>query len=180
MKIGTKSLLFGVHQVFLHPMFVLMAWVKLYGLPGWKELVCIGIHDIGYFGKPNMDGEEGDRHPELGAKIAGKLFGREYENLILGHSRFYHHRFGVEISNLYYADKYSHCLEPWWLYLPLAFASGEYYEYRKPNNSDDEDFSDSKYKGRSVGHTFYKSDSAREWYRKIQLVMKDLAEKKYI
>jgi hypothetical protein len=177
-RVGTKSLLFGVHQAFLHPVFVLAAWIRLYGFPSPRELFCILIHDWGYWGKPNMDGEEGDRHPEWGAGVAGRLLGEDYKNLILGHSRFYHHKFGTPISRLYYADKYSHCLEPWWLYLPLAFASGEYYEYRKLHNADEEGFSESKYKGR-MGHSFSKDDSPREWYRKIQMVMRDLTEGKY-
>lgn len=57
MKTGTKSLLFGVHQFIWHPLTVLLAWIKLYGWPAWEELVCIIIHDWGYWGKSNMDGE---------------------------------------------------------------------------------------------------------------------------
>ena len=180
MKVGTKSLLFGVHQIFLHPMFVLTAWVKLYGFPNWKELVCICIHDIGYIGKPNMDGEEGDLHPELGAKIAGKLFGEEYKNLILGHSRFYHHKFGVPISKLYKPDKFFHCFVPWWIYLPLAYASGEIYEYRKLHKVASGERGQSKYRGRMGDNLFSPKETAREWYRKIQKIMRELTEGKYI
>jgi hypothetical protein len=36
--------------------------------------VAFFVHDLGYFGKPNMDGEEGETHPYLGAKIMHFLF----------------------------------------------------------------------------------------------------------
>lgn len=57
--VGTRSLLFGVHQFLWHPWTVYRAWRYLYGKPTWREVVCIFLHDLGYFGKPNMDGEEG-------------------------------------------------------------------------------------------------------------------------
>ena len=83
MNVGTKSLLFGVHQFIWHPVTVLIAWVSLYGRPTWRELICIIVHDWGYWGAPNMDGEEGERHPEVGAEIALRLFGLEYYELVL-------------------------------------------------------------------------------------------------
>ena len=82
MRIGTKSVLFGVHQFFVHPWFIAAAWWKLYGFPWDPRLwVAFVVHDLGYFGKPNMDGPEGERHVELGAKILHKLFdwGRIFE-----------------------------------------------------------------------------------------------------
>ncbi len=75
MNVGTKSLLFGVHQFALHPILVAMAWWKLYGFPWDPRLwVAFVVHDWGYWGKPNMDGPEGDTHPELGASIMAFLF----------------------------------------------------------------------------------------------------------
>lgn len=70
MKIGTRSVLYGAHCFFLHPWFVAAAWIKLYGWP-WDPRIWIAffVHDIGYWGKPNMDGVEGEKHVELGAKI---------------------------------------------------------------------------------------------------------------
>lgn len=131
MKVGTKSLLFGVHQFILHPIFVLIAWVRLYGKPSWKELVCIIIHDWGYWGKPNMDGEEGEKHTVTGARIALRLFGREYHDLCLLHSRHYASQFCMTPSKLCWADKLWHKYIPWWLYLSLAWLTGELYEYRQ-------------------------------------------------
>ncbi len=70
LNVGTKSVLFGAHCFLIHPFFVLAAWWKLYGFP-WDPRLWIAffVHDLGYFGKPNMDGPEGETHVELGAKI---------------------------------------------------------------------------------------------------------------
>jgi hypothetical protein len=75
MKIGTKSVLFGAHCFFLHPWFVAWGWWKLYGFP-WDPRMwfVFFFHDLGYFGKPDMDGEEGEQHPWTGAKIVSWLF----------------------------------------------------------------------------------------------------------
>lgn len=75
MKLGTKSVLFGAHCFFLHPWFVAAAWWQLYGFPFDPRLwVAFFVHDLGYLGKPDMDGEAGETHPFLGAKILGWLF----------------------------------------------------------------------------------------------------------
>jgi hypothetical protein len=80
MKVGTKSVLYGAHCFLIHPIFVAAAWIKLYGFP-WDPRLWIAffVHDLGYWGKPNMDGSEGETHPELGAKIMHFLFDWEYE-----------------------------------------------------------------------------------------------------
>lgn len=130
MKIGTKSLLFGVHHFLWHPITVLIAWIKLYGIPSFKELFCIFIHDIGYFRKNDIDGDEGIYHPELGASIANKLFGREYYELCLYHSRSYANLSDAIPSKLCWADKLSIRYDPCWFYLFRARLSGELREYR--------------------------------------------------
>lgn len=130
MNTGTKSLLFGVHQFIWHPITVLRAWHHLYGPPSWKEIVCIVIHDWGYWGSPDMDGEKGERHPEIAARMAGKLFGREYHDLCLLHSRHYARNAGKEPSKLCWADKLSILYDPAWFYLLRARLSGELREYR--------------------------------------------------
>jgi hypothetical protein len=130
MRVGTKSLLFGIHQFALHPWSVTIAWRCLYGRwPNWRELVCIIVHDWGYWGAPNMDGSEGARHPELGARIAGKLFGEEYWELVLLHSRHYAKLTGQQPSLLCWADKLSMCFESWWSYILRGKLSGEIDEY---------------------------------------------------
>jgi len=74
-SIGTRSLLFGVHQFAIHPIIVFIAWWKLYGFPFDPRLwVCFVVHDWGYWGKQDMDGPVGEAHPTVGARIAGFLF----------------------------------------------------------------------------------------------------------
>lgn len=130
-SVGTKSLTFGVHQFLWHPITVYWAWKELYGSPNLREMVCILIHDWGYLGKRSMDGEDGVSHPELGARIAGRIFGKEYSDMVLGHSRTYSQRNRIQVSRLCYADKLSIVYEPSWFYLLRAWASGELKEYRR-------------------------------------------------
>ena len=130
MKIGTRSLLFGAHQVLIHPWFTAWAWWRLYGFPWDPRLwVAFLVHDWGYWGKPNMDGPEGERHPLFGAWIMGRLFGSEWRDFCLLHSRFLSKKYGQPYSRLCAADKLAIGLTPWWLYLPLARLSGELAEY---------------------------------------------------
>lgn len=147
MNIGTKSILFGVHQFLIHPWFVAYAWYKLYSFP-WKIQYWIAffVHDLGYWGKPNMDGPEGETHVELGALIMHKLFdprclncertdkykkyhwGKWYD-FTLFHSRFYAKKMGAQYSKLCVADKYSFIVTPKWLYKIMCHLSGEINEY---------------------------------------------------
>ena len=129
MKVGTRSVLYGVHCFLIHPVFVAMAWIKLYGFP-WDVRIWLAffVHDLGYWGKPNMDGPEGETHVELGAKIMG-LFGKEWADFSRYHSRFYAKKDGVLYSKLCVADKLSICMEPYWLYITRARLSGEIHEY---------------------------------------------------
>jgi hypothetical protein len=81
-KIGTRSVLFGAHCWLLHPWFVFAAWRKLYGFPWDPRLwVAFFVHDLGYIGKPNMDGPEGERHVEFGAWLMRRLFDRGYDKV---------------------------------------------------------------------------------------------------
>ena len=145
MKTGTKSVLFGVHQFILHPLFVLRAWHILYGKrPRLYELCAIITHDLGYLGKPNMDGKEGETHPEVAAAWWRKNFGEKSrfwwtgdtsfgERVaieILGHSRFHAKANNLPLSKLFAPDKLSTALYPKWLYLLLGNLSGEIHEYR--------------------------------------------------
>jgi hypothetical protein len=131
MNVGTKSVLFGVHQFLLHPFFVFISWYRFYGeAPSFKECICIFFHDVGYLFKPNMDGKEGELHPELGGKIVNHILGGEYSDITLYHSRSYARKFRKEISKLCMPDKLSILLYPTWLYLVLGTLSGEISEYK--------------------------------------------------
>lgn len=88
MNIGTRSILFGYHQFAIHPWFVAWAWWRLYSFPWDPRLwVTFFVHDLGYWGKPNMDGAEGEEHPYLGATIVGRLFDRKYPSAAHDFSR---------------------------------------------------------------------------------------------
>jgi hypothetical protein len=143
MKVGTKSVLFGAHCFFIHPIVVAIAWWKLYGFPRDPRIwIAFIVHDWGYWGKPNMDGEEGETHVELGARIMSKLFDpkcvsditkyKYWYNFTLYHSRFYAKANNHPISQLCVADKFAFCCEPKWFYLLRATASGEIKEYMNP------------------------------------------------
>lgn len=136
MKIGTKSLLFGAHQVLIHPLFVFRAWLRLYGLPWHPALwLCFLVHDWGYFGAEAMDSQGGEEHPELGANIVRFFFGNTWGDFCLFHSRRYAKMKGKAISQLCIADKLATILTPVWLYIPMVKATGEIAEYMKPDTA---------------------------------------------
>lgn len=152
MRIGTKTLLFGVHQFLLHPLFVAMAWWRLYGFPwNWRLWPCFLVHDWGYWGCRDLDGDEGSRHPEYGARLISRLLDRRpysdwltlnqgplvhqeqlgpWGKFCLLHSRNYARSVELLPSRLCMADKLAICLMPEWLYLTLAWLTGELAEYQ--------------------------------------------------
>ncbi len=143
MNIGTKSLLFGTHQFLLHPLFVFIAWWRLFGFPKKLPLyIAFVVHDWGYWGQPNMDGPEGESHPWLGAHIMSCLFDRRggfrhprhryhasWFHFVYYHSRFTARRNNINFSDLCLADKLAVASEPPWFYLLRAKATGELWEY---------------------------------------------------
>ena len=106
---GTLSVLFGCHSI-IHSLVVVIAWKKLYGrFPNWWQIICICLHDIGHWGKNYLnDYELKKKHAELGARIAGLLFGERGYKLVFGHNAYN----GQERSKLYYPDKYSWIIAP--------------------------------------------------------------------
>lgn len=129
MRVGTKSVLYGAHCFLLHPIFVAIAWTRLFGFPLDPRIwIAFFVHDLGYIGKPNMDGIEGETHVELGAKIMS-VFGKEWSDFSRFHSRYYAKKFGAKPSKLCFADKLSFACTPSWLYLPMVNATGEINEY---------------------------------------------------
>lgn len=143
MNVGTKSVLYGVHAFWLHPFIVAVAWVKLYG---WRVVRCkhtgivtsifdprlwfvFLVHDLGYLGKPNMDGPEGENHPYFGARLCSRLFDFDGDVrwfcFVYYHSRFLAKRDGVQPSAFCAADKMAIVIEPSWMYIPRTKLSGE-------------------------------------------------------
>ncbi len=153
MRPGTRTLLFGVHQVVIHPCFVFAAWWWLYGFPHdprlWSAFV---VHDRGYWDQPNLDGSGGKRHPELGGRIMARLFGQRWGDFIRLHSRHYARIEGLEISPLCIADKMAIYLMSPWMYLPLARMSGELWEYINLCNTSG----------------FYEGQDPEEWNRRVR------------
>ena len=129
MKVGTKSVLFGVHCFLIHPFLIAWAWWTLFGFPFDPRLgIAFFVHDLGYIGKPNMDGPEGESHPYFGATIM-RIFGEEWYWFTLLHSRYLAKQLGKQPSRLAIADKLVIAIEPSWIYLPRAKASGELADY---------------------------------------------------
>ena len=180
--VGTRSVLYGAHAFWLHPWFVAWAWWKLYGFPWDPRLwVAFFVHDLGYWGSPNMDGEEGERHPEWGAEVVTRLFDRRWTGkrlwldevghsragfgpwgrLVLLHSRFYAKALGQRPSRLCIADKLAICLTPAWLYLPMVRATGEIREYMQLSRDAGEE--GAKYASMDVH-----DEREAVWYRNVQ------------
>ncbi len=92
--------------------------------------IAFMIHDLGYWGKPNMDGPEGEAHPEWAARVMDRLFGHPWGALCKYHSRFYAKIDNAAPSALCFADKLAFCYYPEALLLWLVRATGEYDEYQ--------------------------------------------------
>lgn len=190
MKIGTKSVLYGAHCFLLHWFFVALGWFVLHRfrrvqigtrrkvtyadhLPVYRDApvytsildprlwIAFFVHDIGYLGKPNMDGDEGESHPATGASIMA-MFDRNGEyiwhDFVFFHSRFLAKRYGVRPSALCVADKLAIALEPWWLYLPRVNLTGEVREYMAKSSA--MNATGSKYSGMNLNVS-----SQRAWHR---------------
>lgn len=88
LPVGTRSVMYGAHCWWIHLWFVALGWWKLYrfrrvtcpnsgvrtGLLDPRLWLAFLVHDLGYWGKPNMDGPEGEEHPALGASVQGWTF----------------------------------------------------------------------------------------------------------
>lgn len=130
MEIGTKSVLYGAHNPVIHGICNALAWRRLWGFPWDIRLwFAFALHDLGYWSSPNLEGFEGERHVELGARIMTRLFGADWGALSAGHSRHWAKRCGIPVSRLCFADKLAFVLTPDWLYLLMTRATGELYEY---------------------------------------------------
>src|SRR5262249_10087024 len=106
MTVGTRTVLFGPHAFWLHPFCLATAWRRSYpSLWGARLWVAFFVHDLGYIGSPNMDGPEGERHVELGARIMRAFFGDSWGNFTAAHSRYWAKRNGRRVSKLCVADK---------------------------------------------------------------------------
>jgi len=104
---GTKSWLFGCHSI-IHSYYVIKSWKILYKkYPKFWQMICILLHDIGYWGTDYLTNKSNEGHAELGAKIARSLFGDKGYYLILGHSSKAVKKHNIDFSKLEAPDDYS-------------------------------------------------------------------------
>lgn len=78
----------------------------------------------------------------------GRLFGPRWADFCRRHSRFCARARGLTVSKLCVADKLAFVLTPAWLYLPLARASRELWEYMERSRNrqmGDEHFTDEEW-----------------------------------
>jgi hypothetical protein len=109
-----------------------------------------------------MDGPEGETHVEWAANLMGRLFGQEWADLCLYHSRFYAKRDDKPFSRLCVADKLAFVLTPKVLYLPLVRLTGEIDEYMALAQARTEN-GESKYASMMVA-----SDDQEKWYNDVK------------
>lgn len=127
---GLKSLLFGAHQFILHPLFVLMAWIRLFGMV-WdiRFLLAVLMHDWGYAAAAKMDRQATVHHVSLGGKIIGRLFGDVWGNFARLHSKRFAQSCELPVSPLCIADKCSMLYYPRVLYFVQTILTGELNSY---------------------------------------------------
>lgn len=79
---------------------------------------------------PIWTGQKGNGTQNFGAKIMGYLFGVEWYEFMLLHSRTYAKGLNRPVSRLCAADKLATALTPSWIYYPLVVITGEIQEYK--------------------------------------------------
>ncbi|HEY6346426.1 MAG TPA: hypothetical protein VIY49_33465 [Bryobacteraceae bacterium] len=122
------------------------------------------MHDIGYIGRRDMDGEDGEEHVILGARIMGALFGPIWADECYPHSRYWSRRMGLPVSRLCFADKLAFAMTPAWLYIPMARRTGELAEYMKRSSdrqAGDQGFTEDE-------RILLKSQDSAEWLKGLQ------------
>jgi hypothetical protein len=151
MPVGTRTLLFGCHQFIIHPVFVLLASWRLFGLRymmNWREWLAAFVHDWGYWGCADIDGIDGAHHPirSVSGTIVSRILGTYMDITTAYNLRHYIQRhswfaitkiymesiYGVPepfLSRLYYSDKLGSAMVPSWLWATQAWLTGEGVEY---------------------------------------------------
>ncbi len=77
-------------------------WLPLRSAPVGRSFF---VHDLGYWGQPNRTAPRARRIPSLARRSWRKLFGDEWGDFCLLHSRYYSKRLGRATSKLCLADK---------------------------------------------------------------------------
>jgi hypothetical protein len=174
MKIGTRSILFGVHAFWWHPVVVALAWREYHHqwprhLTEWVAIFC---HDLGYWGAPDIDGAIGKEHPWRSANLAewvmrwlgrGSVANRVAVVMhVLGHSRSFCRQHRLNVSPLCAPDKLSVLFEPTWFYFLRASLSGELHEF--VDNAAEHGFTADRLPDRWRWIKWYKDRTRKEFY----------------
>jgi hypothetical protein len=78
----------GVHAFWLHPFSLQRHGDGLYGFPWDVRLwTAFFVHDLGYWKSTDMEGQEGETHVYMGARILRWLLGDAWGEFCLRHSR---------------------------------------------------------------------------------------------
>lgn len=119
---GTISYLFGCHQFFFYPLWVLFAWRLEYkSWPKLWQIICIFLHDVGICGRQYISDDEAKLgHWMLGGFLAHELFLKlglpriaETSWLFIGgHAP---NESGMPKSKMFIPDKRSYLVEPMWM-----------------------------------------------------------------
>lgn len=150
-SVGTRTLIMGYHQVLIHPVLVMVAWTKLYGFTFDVRIwIAALVHDLGYAGKKDTDGESGNAHPRLGGRIMDILFGKDWGDFARGHSAGYCADNGLEMSRLYVADKLAGALLPVKWHVVLLTLSGEIGECKQAMGISDATIQARMYRARTL------------------------------
>ncbi len=135
MKVGTKSVLFGIHHWWWHFYFCVRAWRWLYGRwPRLSEGVAIFLHDFGLIGCDSLTSSDASNHPLRVQSLVHVLAGYRAGHLVLQHSRGCCSQWGMSPSMLCWAGLLAEAL---WLeespqtFLNRAGRSGELEEFRE-------------------------------------------------
>lgn len=143
MRTGTKSLLYGGHCIPIHATMIAIGWRIHHGRwpDEWQVWAAFLLHDIGYWGSPEMDGPIGKLHPQRGARAVGRLAAlrsaptrkqidyQYWYAFTACHSRSYAQHLGGESSDLAVPDKIATALMPIPLLALCYWLTGEWREY---------------------------------------------------
>lgn len=91
-----------------------------------------------------------------------RLFGKEWGDFCLYHSRYLAKLGGMPYSQLCPADKLAVALEPWWFYLPRVILSGEVKEYMA--------IVETRHRGEPLSN-----ETPRKWFKSVQVYLKKWA-----
>lgn len=125
-KSGISCLIFGYHNILLHPLTLFASYIDRHKkIPSFEWVILFFLHDIGYafISMEDILSVEKDNHPEYGARIIKKILDEHWADISIRHSRDYCK--GKDLSELGYLDKDCYRFHPITLAMIQCFISGE-------------------------------------------------------